>query len=243
MQVSRLLTTFAALYLVVALQVGGIKNDTSPVQGNVSSKETPMPNGNTNFWFSLAGAIGSLATAAAFGFIIYQTRLTKKQLAQTQEEIDNTLRAWIGVLQTTGKDIEFSEIYVESAREYNPKAKITAKYFLKNFGRIPARIVSKRYKWSKEEISEDDLYSVEIPAEWSSSRLRPMIFPDEDARNSADSSELSFLDSPGEIFYFGLLIEYDSGEGTKKRELGSIFKCVQPAPICLKIWTDSGKKN
>ena len=80
MQVSRLLTTFAALSLVVALQVGGIKNDTSPVQGNVSSKEIPMPNGDTNFWFSLAGAVGSLATAA-FGFIIYQTRLTKKQLA------------------------------------------------------------------------------------------------------------------------------------------------------------------
>ena len=69
MQVSGLLTTFAALSLVVALQVGGIKNDTSPVQGNVSSKATPMTNGDTNFWFSLAGAIGSLATAA--GLWIY----------------------------------------------------------------------------------------------------------------------------------------------------------------------------
>ena len=121
---------------------------------------------------------------------------------------------------------------MESAREHNPKAKITAKYFLKNFGRIPARIVSKRYKWSKEEFSEDDLYSVEIPAEWSSSRLLPMIFPDEDAKSSADSSEQSFLASPDEIFYFGLLIEYDSGEGTKKeRDLGAYSSVCNRPPF------------
>jgi hypothetical protein len=42
MRLSGILTTVAALSLVVALQVGGIKNDTSLVQGNVSSTETPM---------------------------------------------------------------------------------------------------------------------------------------------------------------------------------------------------------
>jgi hypothetical protein len=42
MRVSRLLTVFAALSFVIALQVEGVKNDASPVQGNVSSTETPM---------------------------------------------------------------------------------------------------------------------------------------------------------------------------------------------------------
>jgi hypothetical protein len=75
----------------------------------------------------------------AFGIIIYQTRLTKKQLAQTQEVIDNTLRPWKGV----GKDIEYDTIYIESAKEYAPKAKITVTYALRNYGRVPARIKSK----------------------------------------------------------------------------------------------------
>jgi hypothetical protein len=40
MQLPGMLTTFAALSLVIALQMWGIKNDTSAVQGNLSSTET-----------------------------------------------------------------------------------------------------------------------------------------------------------------------------------------------------------
>jgi hypothetical protein len=111
MQMSGWLTIFVILFLVVTLHLGNIKNYASAVQDNVSSIETStLIEDPSNFWFSLAGAIGSLATAAAFGIIIYQTRLTKKQLAQTQEEIDNTLRPWIGVFETTGKNIELSVV-------------------------------------------------------------------------------------------------------------------------------------
>jgi hypothetical protein len=254
--VSGLLTVFAALSFVVALQLGSIKNDTSGVQsvqdnessieagsikndtsgvqGNASPIETSTPIKNpSNYWFSLAGAIGSVATAAAFVIIIYQTRLTKKQIAQTQEEMDNTLRPWIGLLQTTEKDIVF---YVDSLD--SGATGITAKYFLKNYGRVPARIISKRYKWSRKEISKKDLYDVEVPAEWSSSRLQTLIFPDEDGQSSANSDEQSFRASPEETFYFGLLIEYDSGEGTRKREFGTIFRCIKDtAPYCLNAWT------
>jgi hypothetical protein len=63
MQVSGLLTIFTALSLVVALQLGGIKNDTSTVKDNVSSTtETSVPTEDTsNSWFSIVGAIGSAA--------------------------------------------------------------------------------------------------------------------------------------------------------------------------------------
>src|SRR5919197_3903828 len=89
----------------VPLQLG-VKNDTSTVKNDTST--VPIEEEDTsNFWFSLASAIGSAATAAALGVIIYQTRLTKKQIAQTQKELDNTLRPWLGLLQTYGKDIEF----------------------------------------------------------------------------------------------------------------------------------------
>jgi hypothetical protein len=250
-----MLTIFAALSLVIALQVGGIKNDTSPVQENVSSTtEPPKSNGDTsNFWFSFASAIGSFATLGAFVVIMYQTRLTKKQiaqtqvglsltkeqLAQTQEELDNTIRPWIGILQTHGKDIGFSIDF----HDIGKLANVTAEYFLKNYGRVPARIISKRYKWSKKRISENELYSEKIPDEWSSSRLQSLIFPDEDGKSSTDSDEQSFLVSPNETFYFGLLIEYDSGEGTRKREFGSIIECKERATSCLNrySWTESDR--
>jgi hypothetical protein len=180
------------------------------------------------------GAIGSFATAIALGVIFYQSILTKKQIAQTQEELDNTLRPWIGVLQTPGKDIEFS---VSSLDSDKPEMEIEVGYFLKNYGRIPARIISKRYKWSKKEISPNDLYSEKIPAEWSSSQLRTLIFPDADGHSSTNSHDQSFRAPPDETFYFGLLIEYDSGEGTKKREFGSIFRCIKPSPTCINQWT------
>jgi hypothetical protein len=96
----------------------------------------------TDFSFSLVGAIGSAATAAAFWLIIRQTNLTKKQIAQTQDDLDNPSRPWIGHLQIEDKDIRFYFI-----PDIDP-TDITAKYFLKNYGRIPARITRKRYMWS-----------------------------------------------------------------------------------------------
>jgi hypothetical protein len=57
------------------------------------------------------------------------------------------------------------------------------------------------------------------------------MFPDEDAKSSTKSREQPFLASSDE----GLLVEYDSGEGTKKREFGSIFRCSKEGgKSCLK---------
>jgi hypothetical protein len=176
-----------------------------------------------NFWFSLVGAIGSAATAAAFGFIIHQTRLTQK-------ELDNTLRPRLGVLQTHGKDIEVEAEFINTVN--TPTTTITVKYILKNYGRVPARVTSKRYKWSKKEISKKGLYSEEITADWSSSRLQSLLLPEEDARSTANSLEQSFLVSPGETFYFGLLVDYDSGEGTKKEGTG-LFSGWKTPPLIV----------
>jgi hypothetical protein len=65
-----------------------------------------------------------------------------------------------------------------------------------------------------------------------------MMFPDEDAKSSTKSREQPFLASSDETFYFGLLVEYDSGEGTRKREFGSIFRCSKEGgKSFLKAWT------
>jgi hypothetical protein len=67
-----------------------------------------------------------------------------------------------------------------------------------------------------------------IPVEWSSSRVRTLIFPDEDVHTSADGAEQSFFISTGETFYCGILVEYDSGEGTRKRVLSAnIYRNLQ----------------
>ena len=63
------------------------------------------------------------------------------------------------------------------------------------------------------------------------------MFQDEDAMSKTDSDK-DFLTSPDETFYFGLLIEYDSGEGTRKRELGSIFTASKDKTTCLRAWTE-----
>ncbi len=236
MQVAGLLTIFTALSLVVALQLGGIKNDTSTVKDNVSSTtETSVPTEDTsNSWFSIVGAIGSAATAAAFGVIIYQTSLTKKQIAQTQKELENTLRPWLGLLQTYGKDTGFSVDFRDIDKV---GAKITAEYFLKNYGRVPARITSKRYKWSKKEISKNELYNEKIPDEWSSSRLQSMIFPDEDAKSST-YSEQSFLTSPDETFYFGLLVEYDQEKAQERESWGAYLGIRKTQTLMSQTYTN-----
>jgi hypothetical protein len=202
-----------------------------------------------DFWFSFLGALGSAATAAAFGVIIYQTRLNKKQIAQTkdqiaqtqkqvaqtQEELDNTLRPWLGVLQTKEQDIIVEADYTDAPNP--PTMAITVQYFLKNYGRVPARVTSKRYKWSKNEISKNELYSEKIPADWSSSRLQSLLLPGQDGKSTVHSRERSFLVSLDETFYFGLLIDYDFGEGTRKREYGTVFEMKKPSPLCLYSWT------
>jgi hypothetical protein len=139
---------------------------------------------------------------------------------------------------TKDKDIEVYANYADSVDTPKPTTAITILYFLKNYGRVPARVTSKRYKWSKKEISKNDLYSKEIPVEWSSSHLQSLLFPDQDGKSTVNSYEQSFLVSPGETFYFGLLLGYDSGKGTRKREYGTIFRMGGPSPYCLYSWIE-----
>jgi hypothetical protein len=64
------------------------------------------------------------------------------------------------------------------------------------------------------------------------------MFPDEDAKSSTKSREQSFLASQDDTVYFGLLVEYDSGEGSRKTEFGSIFShSLEGGKYCLKAWT------
>src|SRR5215207_11642041 len=88
-----MLTLIAVISVLTVFQLGSnITNFTLD-----STEKTSLSNGFPwAFFFSLVAAVGSMATAAGFFFLWWQSKLTKTQINQTQQEIDSTLRPWIG---------------------------------------------------------------------------------------------------------------------------------------------------
>ena len=68
------------------------------MQGEANSTNTTPDPWSPLSWIA---AIGSLATAAGFGVLIFQSYLTRKQISQTQQEIDTTLRQWLSHIKYT----------------------------------------------------------------------------------------------------------------------------------------------
>jgi len=140
----------------------------------------------STFVFALVGAIGSVATAGALVFLWYQSRQTQKQIQLTQEqtnytreEMDSTLRPWIGI----------SDVQIQ-ANEF-------VTFDVKNHGRIPARLVRRRSVFDKTKISKDQLRSTK--AEDSDI----LLFPDATQKMS------SILPEEPEYQYVAIMIEYE----------------------------------
>jgi hypothetical protein len=155
-----------------------------------------------SFAFALAGAIGSVATAGALGFLYYQSRQTQKQiqLAQqqtnyTREEMDSTLRPWIGVI-----DVEIQ------ADEF-------VTFTVKNYGRILAKIVRMRKVIDKKKITKDQLCSAEAEDK------EMLLFPDAIVKMS------SILPEDSENLYVAIMIEYEYANN-KHGEYGLIGKRI-----------------
>jgi hypothetical protein len=86
--------------------------------------------------FNLIQAIGSIATAGFF-ILFYQINLTKKQLSQTQQEIDSTLRPWLG-------SHDFRVLMGVDVKD-------VLRFKLKNYGRLPAILSGVSKRWSTAE--------------------------------------------------------------------------------------------
>ena len=85
---------------------------------------------------TVIGAIGSAATAAALYFIWKQTRMT-------QQEINATLRPWLGISDVSliNKGVSNEALFVG----------------LKNYGKIPAEVKSVKVLTSRIEITRDQI--------------------------------------------------------------------------------------
>jgi hypothetical protein len=101
-----------------------------------------------NFIFSLLAAAGSVATALGFFLLLKQSKLTQTQIGQTQQEIDSTLRPWTGHTRY--------ELFSGTIRFKDPPRDV-ARFFLKNYGRLPAKVSGMVELWHTGEIKEQDL--------------------------------------------------------------------------------------
>lgn len=161
------------------------------------------------FAFAFIGSIGSIATAIALGFLLHQSRQTQKQIQLTQQqtnfmqeqigltknEMESTLRPWIGISDVEIQSNEFVTFHV------------------KNYGRIPARIVRMRKVLDKIKISKDVLVSKKAE------NSETMLFPDEILKMS------SILPEEAGYQYVAIMIEYEYGNN-KNGEFGLIAKRV-----------------
>ena len=98
------------------------------------------------YFFASVGAIGSVATAAALFFLWRQSKQTETQIHLTQEEVEGTLRPWVGI-----DDVRLREEgYVA--------------LLIKNTGSIAAKIVRAQRVFSHTMITQEQLRSgVDIP--------------------------------------------------------------------------------
>ncbi len=100
------------------------------------------------FAFALASTIGSISTAIALYFLWRQSNRTQKQIDLTQQqiqlkkdEIDSTVRPWIGIGSIERNDLWYVTIE------------------LKNHGSIPAKVIKSNELFSPREITQAEILS------------------------------------------------------------------------------------
>jgi hypothetical protein len=144
-------------------------------------------------------------------FIYKQSKLTRQQISQTQQEIDITLRPWLG-----HTSYSLHAAIPDSAGH----RKSFATFLLKNYGRLPARLTRQVHLWKLTEITQEDL--TKHPEETAN---HIMIFPDQVSTYDRVGEEQTRI-SEAKEFYFAFLVWYDFhvGEGRKEGKYGFILK-------------------
>jgi hypothetical protein len=142
--------------------------------------------------FALISAIGSLGTAAALFFLWNQSKQTKQQIHLTQEEVESTLRPWLGIENITRVNAGLS------------------RGFIKNTGRMPAKIVKRQQFFSSTMITQKQLRSGEDISG------KVIVFPDQ-------KREIRIKNEIAAYPYIGILIQYEYGKN-KLAEIGLVVK-------------------
>ena len=91
--------------------------------------------------FASIGTAGSVATGAALIFLWRQLKQTEKQIHLTQEEVEGTLRPWVGIHDVRRTDKGYPVALV------------------KNTGRIAAKVVRTQRFFSDTMITQEQLRS------------------------------------------------------------------------------------
>ena len=142
----------------------------------------------SNIILDIIQAVGSIATAIAVIFVW-------RQSSQTQQELDATLRPWIGNPSVSYDD--------KSAR---------LKFKFRNYGRIPAKIVSFRYKADANQPSRKDVSSGEPGAPFAG----VTIYPDQERLHSYG------IGTEVKSVFIGMVLDYEYAN--KKHKYGIIRK-------------------
>ena len=145
------------------------------------------------------------ATAAGFFTIIYQYKLSKIQVNQIQDEMENIRRPWLGMIEP--------EIYSDGKRD-------VLKFTIKNHGKIPARISKSKSKWSETKFYKENLIS-EIHSTPSTSVYMPQeeipymihgqnnFMTYESVWKMDTNKQHDLIKSIKRTFYFGVILEYE----------------------------------
>jgi hypothetical protein len=176
-----------------------------------------------DFIFSFIAAAGSVATAAGFFLLLKQSKLTETQIThtqtqitQTQQEIDTTLRPWIGHTSY--------ELFSRPIRFKDPP-KDVAKFSLKNYGRLPAKLSGMVQLWNTEEIKEQDIMTRPLD------EVNPEIyFPEQEKQFDMTGPETYMVQRKGFYFAFLLRYNYNVGQGKKQGKYGVTLKCKFRGP-------------
>lgn len=143
------------------------------------------------FWVDIFTIASGVATAALVGVALWQSR-------QTQQQMNSTLRPWLGVIDLK---LDASSVYA----------------ICKNFGSLPSTSCTIRKKHGPERISRDSLYAAE-------SSDGGIIWPQDFEKYHIPFDAKQFNDAIEAIseFYLGILVQYTYANN-KKAEHGVIY--------------------
>jgi hypothetical protein len=192
-------TAIQIMYVFIALQ---LKSDSTGTALNGVDESLVDP---WSFSFSLAAAIGSIATAIALYFIWKQSRLAEERMRLTKEELKVTLpRPWIGAPEIS----------------YSPdKKELLVK--LKNFGHFPGRVTVLKARDSESHPNRNDI------AGGYANRTEITIFPEHERSYTVPAT--------GEALPFvGFIVEYAYGTEDKKGLYGVIYQYSPPNRFAIK---------
>jgi hypothetical protein len=135
------------------------------------------------FVFGLAGAAGSIATAAALFFVGWQVILTRNQVRLTREQIG---RAWI---RAANIKVEFDQVILSC----------------KNYGHLPAKILGVQACVSTmAQLTEPDIRA----ASTSARTYMPMIFPNSEYE-FPHPLPVKLMAYQEITFWFGFIVQYE----------------------------------